>query len=111
MYPKSWLTYVTVLLLIIPVVGECCMPVVPVQPSHCSHPHDQKSQPNTCYWSQEGTLEVRAGTAQPLLLEARLASGVAGEFPTVDGIVSLHRNTYYNPPGLDLFLRTGALLI
>jgi hypothetical protein len=47
-----------------------------------------------------------------MLLESQLDSSVATGFPNVAGIVtSLHRNTYHRSPGLDLFLRTGALLI
>ena len=97
------------LILAVPMLRECCLPVV-THPSHCQESKQADSE--SCYSGQAAITESRTALAVSLSIDHGFpashvwnSDGFGSASPAANKLTFAHTQT------IDLYLRTGALLI
>jgi hypothetical protein len=96
------------LFLIVPMVRDCCLPVIHALPCHESKHADDE----TCFSNQQAIAETKSGlsVSSPDEYQFAIADDVTSAIFTPIGLTSA-RIHLVSTPIRDIYLRTGALLI
>lgn len=107
---SHWLTILMAVVLTVPMLRECCLPVIVLHPADCHHSSETGNE--SCSWSQEATAENRSILPPNISAEGQVA--LAGVTPYTNHGSAVRVAQYSVPVEAftpSLYLRTGALLI
>jgi hypothetical protein len=101
-------SFLILIVLIAPMVRDCCLPVIHNLPCHESKHADDEA----CFWSQQAIPQAKGTIAYQMTVEYRLPSIVLfSQYLTTIRYFANRVLLLARQDGTDLYLRTGALLI